>query len=412
MTPSTVSPWSLRIGGFLVAEAISAIGSWATMLAIWGFAAYEFDASAGEMTIFGLAFSVPGVFIGPVAGTVIDRVGPKATLAIAKVIGIGAALALLNADDFRALAVLSALNGVANAFSFPALQALPARLVDDSHLARTNALVSLTDELAIVLGPVLAAVAIGACGFRAAFVIDAATFALGLVVLPLVRQRPLAESVGADEAGTGDEGGEGEPSQLRAALEGWRLVRRTAILRRLVIGTFSVHLLYGLAVLSEPLYVRDVLERGTGVFAALQTTFGIFLVAGGLISARVGERLASYSFVAAGVSLSGITAVLYLGTPFVAVAFAGVGLWGLATALLGGPARTVLQRSTPVRVHGRVSAADFVAGSTAEFVGVAGGGLLVSLVGVQWTVLGAGGLITVAGLVLGLRQARDDARPR
>src|SRR5690606_32403558 len=143
-----------RVGAFLLAEALSAIGSWATIVAVWGYAAYEYDATAGDVALFGMAFSVPAVVLGPVTGTVIDRMGPKATLAIAKAIGVVASLALLAADDFRTLALLSALHGVASAFSHPALQSMPPRLVGEQHLARTNALVSLTDELAIVLGPV------------------------------------------------------------------------------------------------------------------------------------------------------------------------------------------------------------------------------------------------------------------
>ena len=41
-----------------------------------------------------------------------------------------------NADDFRALALLSAMHGVASAFSHPALQSMPPRLVAGRHLAR------------------------------------------------------------------------------------------------------------------------------------------------------------------------------------------------------------------------------------------------------------------------------------
>ena len=87
------------------------------------------------------------------------------------------------------------------------------------------------------------------------------------------------------------------------------------MLRRIVTCTFAVHLLYGTALLAEPLYVRDVLERSPSVFAALQTAFGICLVVGGLLAARLGDRLASFGWVALGVGGSGLTAIVYLGTP-------------------------------------------------------------------------------------------------
>jgi MFS family permease len=393
------SPFAPRVASFLLAEALSGIGSWATIVAIWGYAAYEYDATPGDVALFGLAFSVPGVVLGPLVGSVVDRIGPKATMAIAKVIGVVASLALLAADDFRVFAVLSALHGVALVFTMPALQSMPPRLVADEHLARTNALVSLTDELAIVLGPVAAGVGIAAFGFRGAFVFDAATYALGLAVLPLVRLRPRA--VAEDRP---DEASEGS-FRVREVLAGWRLVAGVTILRRTVLCTFAVHFLYGLALLAEPLYVRDVLGRSEAVFAALQTVFGVFLVIGGVIAARLGERLASFRFVALGVVASGISAVVYLGTPLVTVAFVGVSLWGVATALISGPSRTVLQRSSPETAHGRVLAADFVAGSSAELVGVAAGGLVVTVLGVSWSALTVGlAVALVAAVLYGLDQ--------
>ena len=257
--PPTATPTSPRVAGFLVAEALSAIGSWATIVAIWGYAAFEYDASPGEVSLFGIAFAAPGLLLGPLTGAVVDRIGPKATLALAKVIGVVASLALLAADDFRTLALLSVLHGTASAFSHPALQSMPPRLVDDVHLARTNALVSLTDELAIVLGPVAAGVGIAAFGFRGAFVFDALTYGLGLAVLPVVQLRAI-------RAGTHPDAD--PPVRLRDALAGWQLIVRTGVLRRTVGCTFVVHLLYGTALLAEPLYVRDVLERSPSTFAA------------------------------------------------------------------------------------------------------------------------------------------------
>lgn len=403
------SPRSPRVAGFLVAEALSAIGSWATIVAIWGYAVYEYDATAGDVALFGIAFSIPAVVLGPLTGAVIDRIGPKATLAIAKVIGIVASLALLVASDFGALALLSALHGVASAFSHPALQSMPPRLVGEQHLARTNALVSLTDEFAIVLGPVAAGVGIAAFGFRGAFVFDAVTYALGLVVLPLVHIRAVSRR-GADPSGvtasTGEAEVEEEPVRFRDALEGWKLIVRGGILRRTVSCTFAVHLLYGAALLAEPLYVRDVLQRPESVFAALQTVFGVCLVAGGLVAARLADRIASFRWVAVGVGGSGVAAIVYLGTPSVLIAFIGVAVWGVFTALIAGPSRTVLQRSSPERTHGRILSADFVAGSGAELIGVALAGVLVGAFGVPTSILGLGLAVALAAVLL----ARADRR--
>ena len=54
-------------------------------------------------------------------------------------------------------------------------------------------------------------------------------------------------------------------------------------------------------------YVRPVLEYVTSGI----NVFGIVLVGAGLLVARLGERLASFAWVAAGVALSGLTAIVY-----------------------------------------------------------------------------------------------------
>lgn len=389
-----MSPRQPRIVAFLAAETLSAVGSWATLIAIWGYAAFEFDASASEVSIFGLAFGLPGMLLGPVAGAAVDRYGPKATLAGAKVLGVGASLLLLTSDDFITLGLLSALHGIAFTFSLPALQAMPPRLVDDEHLARTNALVSLTDEIALVLGPVVGAGAIALFGFRGAFVVDAITYALGLVALPLVSLREPAKTE------------EGEPETGRV-LDGLRRVWQVPVLRRVVACTALVHLLYGAALLIEPLYVRDVLGRSEEVFAGLQAIFGVALVGGGLVVARAGERLASFRFVVIGVIGSGIAAFVYLGTPWLPVAVVGVVIWGVVTALMGGPSRTVIQRATREVEHGRVLAADLMAGSTAEVVGLASLGFLIDAIGIRTSVLLLGSVVVAAAVALGVADARD-----
>lgn len=383
-----------RVRIFLVAEAFSAVGTWATFIAIWGYAAFEFGATAGDVTLFGVALTLPGVLLGPFVGTVIDRIGPRASLGLAKAIGVVASLALLFAEDFRTLALLSMVHGVAGALTVPALQSLPPRLVGEHELARTNALVSLTDEVAIIAGPVVGAVAIGWFGFRGAFVVTAATYLVGILVLPIVQVRDVSGPVAVARPG------------FRDALDGLRLVARTPVLRRVVVAMSSVHLLYGAALLAEPLYVRDVLERPPSTFAALQAVFGVFLVAGGVAVARLGERVASFGWVVLGVGASGVAAIVYLGTPSVVVAFVGVAAWGVCTALLSGPSRTLLQRNAPESVHGRVIATDTMSGTAAQLVGILATGALIGTLGVSAAMTVLGGVVVLIAVWLRRSGAR------
>ena len=95
-----------------------------------------------------------------------------------------------------------------------------------------------------------------------------------------------------------------------------------------------------------------------------------------------------------------------------AVAFLGVALWGVATAVISGPSRTVLQRSSPERAHGRVLSADYVAANTAELLGLGIAGVLVSALGVPWSVLILGLSVSSVAASMALADRREQrARP-
>ena len=68
---------------FLSGEALSAIGSWATIIAIWGYAGAPVRRHGGRRPVRP-GVRAAGRAAGPLTGTVIDRLGPKATLAVAR----------------------------------------------------------------------------------------------------------------------------------------------------------------------------------------------------------------------------------------------------------------------------------------------------------------------------------------
>jgi MFS family permease len=80
------------------------------------------------------------------------------------------------------------------------------------------------------------------------------------------------------------------------------------------------------------------------------------------------------------------------------MAFLGVAVWGVFTAALSGPARTVLQRATPERAHGRVMATDMLAANATMLLGSVLAGPLIGAFGVPWTISGVAVVAVVVGL--------------
>jgi MFS family permease len=379
-------------------QAVNAIGTWCAVVALWGFASFRFDAGPSDLALLGLAWALPAVLLGPVAGVPVDRFGPKRVLVAADTVAAGVALLFLLADSFSALIVLGAVEGLTKAFSEPAFQALPPRIVSDDQLPAANGVLSTATLSAIAFGPLLAAGSIALVGVEGAFVVNAATYVVGVLVLIPFRVGPAA-------APTTDTQPVGVVADVREALH---VVRARPALRHLFLLAASVYLIWGAFVVVEPIYVREVLHGSPTLFAMLQSTFGVGLVLAGVVVARLGERLVRWSVVCVASVGSAMGAALYVGTDEVAVAFVGLFLWGVVTALLIAPMRTLMQRAAPIETHGRVFALDGMVHSTGDLVSLPVVGLAVGVIGVQAAGV-AMAAVPLAGGILVWRTVRSRA---
>ncbi|MGZ4754595.1 MAG: MFS transporter [Acidimicrobiia bacterium] len=384
-----------RLALLVSGQALNGIGSWCAIVALWGFASFRFDAGPGAIALLGLAWSLPPLLLGPVAGIPIDRLGPKRVLMVADALAAVVSLMFLFAGSFPALVALATLHGVTSAFSEPALCALPPRLVADDDLVRANALLGAASQSAIVFGPLLAAVSIGVIGLEGAFVIDALTYVVGVLVL-------IPFTIGASS------GAQGASTVTADLKEGFQVVRVRPRLRLLLGMSGCVYMIWGAFLVIEPVYVREVLHGSATVLALLQTTFGVGLLATTLVVTRLGERIARVRIAAVAATASGVAAALYVGTAVPAVAFMGIFVWGCVTSFFVVPARTLMQRSSPVETHGRVMALDGTINSGGHLVALPLVGVAAAAVGVQVAGV-AFAAVPIAGGLLTLWRVRADA---
>lgn len=372
-----------RLALLFAGGALNEIGSWATLIALWGFSSYHFHAGPGAIAEIGVAWTVPPAALSVVSGWPIDRFGPRPTLAAANLAGVATALAMAAAGSFGALAALAAAAGAVRAFGEPAAASLPPRLVGDADLLAANSLMSMTQQLAIVCGPLVAALSITLWGLRAAFLVDAATFVAGTAALAPLRLRPVD--------------GDAHTSHAGDVLAGVVLAWRNVAVRRTLALALAVFSSWGCFMVLEPLYVRDVLHRSPAVLGYLQTSYGVGLLVTTAALPRIGDRVASLRVLAASVAVSGLAAALYVGTSRLAVAVAGVFLWGVATGFFMPPMRTLLQRSTPAGSHGRVMATVGAVNGLAGLATIPVSGIVVGVVGVKATGAAVGACLLACG---------------
>lgn len=361
-----------RLALLLAGAALNEIGSWCSIIAFWGYAAYRFHSGPDQIALVSVMWMGPGALFSLVSGWPIDRFGPKAVMLAADGLGVVSALGMMWSRTYGSLVVLVLVSGTVGAFGRPAATSLPPRLVDDDDLLAANAMIGLTTQLAIVIGPLLAAVVISVGSIRTAFLVDAVTFVIGALSLLPLRVRDAAA------------GGDGE-TPATDVLAGLRLSWHTPTVRRTLGLGMAVFLSWGASMVMEPLYVRDVLHRSSAMFGFLQTFFGIGLILATVALPKLGERVVSVRAQAGCLVASAATIAGYLASGQLEVAAVSVFLWGVVTGIFIPPFYTLLQRATPPEAHGRVMATAAMVNGLSGLVATPIAGVAVAAVGIRTT---------------------------
>ena len=394
----------------LVANAVSLTGDALAAVAIPWFV-LETTGSAAKAGLSGGIAVLPAFLAGIFGGTVVDRLGPKRASVVADVVGGTAILMipLLYATVGLAFWQLLALILLGGALDVPGITARRAMLPELARfgglrLERVNSILEGNQQLAFLLGPPLAGVAIGVVGAERVLWADAASFALSAgVVARMVPGRlyPRRER----------QAGVSYLDELRAGLSFlWhdRLLRAASLSLSVTNATggafFSVIYI---------VYARDRFDSATYV--------GLLFSAVGL-----GSLIGSIGFGAWGYRLPRrwIWATGYLTLPLGHWMFAGELPFPLmlavlvVLAVLGGAINpllvTVRMERIPPEMRGRVFATTSAIAMGMQPIGIVAGGALVEWVGLTRAVLILAAIEQAIGVVIFVQpiwQRLDDTRP-
>ena len=370
----------------LAGQSVNWVGSWAAALVLWGFAAYHFGASPQAISVTALCWSGPPVVLTAFTGGLTDRFGPRAMLIVGYLCSAVTSLGMAGAGSLMFLDIMAAACGAARSLCSPASGALPTRVVESDDLLAANSLLGVTSSIGQVAGPLAASVLMATTGFLVAFVADAATYLLGvLVILPL----PLLPRPGEPrEAVAGATGRSGYGiSWLRTAMAGAVAVAGDPGLRLIGLARMGVIFTSGAFLVVEPLYARQVLHRPPSQFALFEAAIGIGAIATGLALPVIRRRLPATRsparLLAAGAISYGLAAALFTGTPWVPVAYLAAFAWGAGGTVFYAAAATTMQRLAPAGTLGRVAGVISTAESATESASMPVAGALVALAGLR-----------------------------
>ena len=403
-----------RFAFLLIGQSVNAVGSWASAIVLWGFAAYRFNASPEAISVTVVCWSVPPAVLSSLTGGLADRFGPRALMIAGYLGAAAAALAMAAAGSLAFLDVMAAAYGVARSLSGPAASALPPRVVPPDDLLAANSLLNVSQLDRADRGTAGGQRPAGDRGLRRRVRRRRGHVPGGRGRLAPAAAAPAAGGRGdrAGRAGGNAQGADGPPEvespsagwpRLRAAAAGAVAVARDPGLRAIALARMAVMFTSGAFLVVEPLYARHVLGRPPSQFALFEAAIGIGAIVTGLALPRVGRRWpgtrTTTKALAGGAIGYGLAAALFTGTTWVPAAYIGAFVWGASGMVFYTVAATALQRLAPAGTLGRVAGVISTAESATEAASLPLAGAIVAVAGIRPGALAVAAVAVAAGIM-------------
>jgi MFS family permease len=377
----------VRVVGGYVLFTLTQYSVWVAMLVY----AYR-HGGAAVAGLVAVAQLVPAAVLAPMAATVADRRSPVFLLAggyLVQAAGMAATAVTVIAGVPLAAYAAAVVASAGVATTRPAQSTLiPSVSVTPDQLTAANVAVSWVEAAGIVAAGLMTGALISAAGIASVFAVCAGLGLAAALLVAGLRVPPLASSPKRVPAVLGDLG-----ASIRLAAHQPRLRLMLALLTAEAVVVGALDLLFVILAIS-------VLHRPQAWAGYLNSAYGVGAVlAAGVSATLVGRRL-GLPILGAALFLSGGLAVLAFGLGLAATVALLI-VVGASRALLDVAARTLMQRSVPTQLLGRIFG--LLEGLT--MAGLAAGALLVPalvhLGGSRLALLGVAAVLPLAAAVGG-----------
>ncbi len=379
---------------------------------------YLLTRSVLALSIVVLAYSLPNIVLGSLAGVFVDRWDRKRTLVITNLLlalGLLPLLLVQTADRVWIVYLVAFVESCLEQFFVPAQNALLPSLVEEARLVQANSLNSLSRNFARLVGPALGGLIAALFGLNGIVLVDAASFVVACILIALI----IVASKPSQSAGTETllpvAGAETTSGLWHELIDGLRVIRSERILW-VLLTMFSITMLgEGVFGVLYPIFVYRVLHGGALQIGQLMSAQAVGGLIGGVVVGWLGKRIMSRWAIGLFEVAFGVTDLIIFNSPvFFPFFWFTVGLFVTAGLVGIGPStgsQSLMQATSPDAYRGRIFG---VLGATMGlfgFIGTIIAGFLTDHLGLI-TILNiqAAGYI-VAGLLIIALLPRAEATP-
>jgi MFS family permease len=359
--------------------AVNELGDWMGIVAL---SVLVFDRTGSAMATAALFLGtrfLPAL-IAPVLVARVEQPPPRFALP-ALYCGEAAAfggLALLAGGDFALslVVVLAAIDGTLALTARSLTRAVVAALLEPAGELRSgNAILNVAFTGGAAIGPGVAGLVVAGFGVQTALLLDAASFYAIALILFTAGSLPQAAP---------------DPGLVRERVRaGIAYIREQTALRRLLIAQGAAFVFFAAVIPIEVIYAKQTLETGDSGYGLLLASWGIGMVLGSLVFARLRRTplplLLFFSTVAVGAGYLGLAAA-----PSLALACAASILGGAGNGVQWVSAVSAVQELTIQGMQARVMSVLESVGAAMPGIGYLLGGVIAAVVDPRATFFAAG----------------------
>jgi MFS transporter, DHA3 family, macrolide efflux protein len=381
--------WKKNIILFLTSQTISLFGSSLVQYAIMWYITLKTQ-SGVMMTISIICGFAPTFFLSPFAGVWADRYNRKTLIILSdSLIAIStlilAILFLQGHDSIWMLFVTSSIRAFGSGIQTPAIGAFLPQLVPEDKLTKVNATNGSIQSLVMLISPMLSGALLTIATIETIFFIDVITAAIAVFILLLFLHVP-AHAKAMEKQTT---------SYFSDMREGVRYVKNHAYVKKYFLFCAIFFILAAPVAFLTPLQVTRSFGNDVWRLTALEITFSMGMMAGGIIMAswggfknKVHTMVLSTVGIGVGTFALGIIPVFWIYLIFMA-------LIGGVMPMFNIPATVLLQQKVEGDFLGRVFGVFGMIASSMMPLGMLVFGPIADIIKIEWLLIGTGLLLVI-----------------